>query len=250
VPLVFGHGFGCDQTMWDRLASDFQRDHCVVTFDYVGAGTSDRSAYDSARYATLHGYADDVVDLLDELQLPPVVFIGHSASGMIGMLASQRRPERFRALVCIGASPRYLNDAGYVGGFDRPDIDGLLSAMESNFHAWAQTMAPVVMGNPDRPDLAAELEASFTRSESRVALDFARAIFLSDYRAELGRTTLPTLIMQSSADPMVPDEVADYLHRSIPNSTLVKLGASGHYPHVSGTDETSRVISSFLQTVA
>lgn len=246
VPLIFAHGFGTDQTMWRHFTPRFAEKHPVLTFDHVGCGASDLSAYHPGRYATLRGYADDVVELLDTLGDDRPVYIGHSASGMIGLLASLRRPEAPRAIVLIGASPRYLNDSEYVGGFSRDDVDELLDAMESNWHAWGQAMAPFVMANPDHPELAAELAASFERSHAAMAHEFARAIFLSDYRAELAEVDVPVLVLQSTDDPMVPAEVGRYLYEHLPNSTLVPLEATGHYPHLSAIEETSGAITRFV----
>lgn len=247
VPLVLAHGFGTDQTMWRQFVPRFSAHHPVVSFDHVGCGSSDIASYDAGRYATLRGYADDVVELLDELALDRPVYVGHSASGMIGLLASLQRPQALRAIVLIGASPRYIDDASYVGGFSRADVDGVLDAIESNWHAWGQSMAPVVMGNPDRPELADDLAASFARSHASIAKEFARAIFLSDYRTALASVTVPTLVLQSADDAMVPAEVGRYLHEQLPHSTLVNLEATGHYPHVSAIEETATVITRFVE---
>lgn len=246
LPVVFAHGFGCDRSMWRFVAPAFEADFRVVVFDHVGSGGSDLSAYDPARHASLEGYAADVVELLDELALGPVAFVGHSASAMIGVLAEVRRPDLFSALVLVGGSPRYLDAPGYVGGFTRPQIDELLEAMESNFVGWSQGLAPVAMGNADRPELAEELAGSFARSERRILVEFARAIFLSDHRAALPRVTVPTLVLQTATDPMVPDSVAEHLHAQLPASTLVHLGAEGHFPHLSRPDETADVIRRYL----
>lgn len=247
LPVVFGHGFGCDQSMWRFVTPSFEQDCQVITFDHVGCGGSDLAAYDAGRYATLHGYAEDLVEVLDELGLRQVVFVGHSVSGMIGVLAVLARPDLFRALVLVGASPRYVDDEGYVGGFTKADVEDLLAAMESNFLAWSQATAPVVMGNAGRPELTEELAASFARTEGTIAQQFAGAIFLSDYRAEVARLRLPALVLQSEQDPMAPEQVGTYLHQAIPGSTLVSLRASGHFPHVSGPDETAAAIRSFLE---
>lgn len=244
--LVLGHGFGCDQTMWSRVAPVLAADHRVVLFDHVGAGRSDLTAWDPASHASLQGYADDVVELLDALALPPVVFVGHSASAMAGVLAAVVRPDLFAGLVLVGGSPRYLEADGYVGGFTRADVDGLLEAMESNYLAWASSLAPLAMGNADRPELAAELQESFARSERRVAVAFARAIFLSDHRRALAQVRTPTLVVQAADDPMVPEAVGEYVHARIAGSRYVRLAATGHFPHVSSPDATVAAIRSFL----
>jgi sigma-B regulation protein RsbQ len=248
-PLVLGHGFGCDQTMWSRVAPELAREHQVVLFDHIGAGRSDRAAYDPVRHASLRGYAEDVVELLDALALPPVVLVGHSASGMIGLLAAVARPDLFAGLVLVGASPRYLDAEGYVGGFSRADVDDLLAAMERNYLGWSESLAPLAMGNPDRPELAAELQDSFARSDPAIALAFARAIFLSDHRGDLALVRTPTLVVQSSEDPMVPEAVGEYLHAHVPGSRYVRLAATGHFPHVSSPGATVEAVRAFVSTL-
>jgi len=246
VPVVLGHGLGTDQTMWTDVRERLVRDHVVVTYDQPGSGRSAADAFDPRRHAELDGYAEDLVALLDELALGPVCFVGHSASGMIGVLAHVRRPDLFASLVLIGASPRYLDDEGYVGGFDRAQVEGFLEAMEHNYGAWAAATAPLAMGNPDRPELAEQLLARFQRTEQERAIAFARAIFLSDVRDALPRVSVPTLVLQSADDPMVPDAVAEHLAATIPGAALVRLDAQGHYPHLSGTDETLAHVRGFL----
>lgn len=243
--VVFAHGFGASQQMWSQVADGFRADHGVVLFDHVGAGDSDLSAYEPRRYRSLQGYAEDLIELLGTIPAP-VDYVGHSAGGMIGLLAAVRRPELFSSLTMVGASPRYLDDAGYQGGFSRSDLDDLLTAMEENYVGWSQATAPVVMANPERPELAEELTASFLRTQRDTALGFARAIFESDFRAELPGVRTPTLVVQAAEDPMVPAAVAEHLHGQIPGSRLVRLAATGHFPHVSGPVELERVIRTFL----
>ncbi|HEX4901807.1 MAG TPA: alpha/beta fold hydrolase, partial [Acidimicrobiales bacterium] len=244
-PMVFGHGLGTDQTMWDQLTPAFEHDHRVVVFDHAGSGRA-LLAHDPARHGTLEGYADDLVDLLDELDLPPVTFVGHSASAMVGVLAHVRRPERFAALVLVGGSPRYLDGDGWPGGMTEAEVEDFLAAMERNHLAWAASVAPVVMANPDRPELAADLAERFARADAATALSFARAILTSDHRDALGTVRVPTLVLQSEDDPMVPDEVAVRLAAAIPGAQLVRLAARGHFPHLSGRDETAAAIRSFV----
>lgn len=244
-PVVFAHGFGTDQTMWRFVADDLAADCLVVLLDHVGAGRSDLSAYDSRRHASLRGYALDVVALLEELALGPVAYVGHSASAIIGVLASIERPDLFSALLLVGGSPRYLDDEGYTGGFTREDVDALLHAMDSNYLAWSRALAPAVMGT-GHPDLTQELADSFARTEARIATEFARAIFLSDHRGDLARVSVPTLVVQASQDPMVPEQVGRHLAAAIPGSTLEVLTATGHFPHLSGADETTSVLRRFL----
>ncbi|TNM38634.1 alpha/beta hydrolase [Nocardioides albidus] len=250
VPLLLSHGFGTSQEMWGRLVPLVEESRSVVLMDHVGAGGSDLSAYDPRRYQTLRGYAADVADLLDELALGPVHYVGHSAGGMIGVLAALARPELFASLSLVGASPRYLDDDGYVGGFTRAGVDDLLEAMEANFFQWSRSLAPVAMANPERPELAEELAAIFARTQAQIAVDFARAIFLSDFRDELPGVSLPTHVVQAADDPMVPAAVGRFLHAAIPGSRLSLLEATGHFPHVSGPDETARALLGFLDSLA
>jgi sigma-B regulation protein RsbQ len=245
-PMVFAHGFGCDQNMWRLVAPAFEDDHRVVLFDHVGMGRSDLSAYDPVRYASLEGYAQDVIEILRTLELRDVVFVGHSVSAMIGVLAAAQEPERFGRLVLVGPSPRYVDDDGYVGGFGRGDIDELLTALESNFLGWSGAMAPVIMGNPDRPELGQELTNSFCRTDPEIAARFARVTFLSDNRADLPRVDVPTLVLQCSEDAIAPAAVGEYVHREIPGSTLVMLRATGHCPNLSAPEETIDAIRAFL----
>ncbi|QIK68272.1 alpha/beta hydrolase [Nocardioides sp. HDW12B] len=245
-PMVFVHGFGCDQNMWRFVAPAFEQDFRVVVFDHVGAGGSDLTAYDPDKYATLDGYAADVLEICRELDLHDVVLVGHSVSAMIGMLASLREPERFASLVMIGPSARYLDDTGYTGGFSREDIEELLESLDSNYLGWSTAMAPVIMGNDDRPELGQELTSSFCRTDPEIAKRFARATFLADNRADLPRVTTPTLVMQCSRDAIAPEAVGRFVHEHIPDSSLVLLEATGHCPNLSAPDETVRTIRDFV----
>jgi sigma-B regulation protein RsbQ len=245
-PVLFAHGFGCDQTMWRLVAPDFEVDHRVVLFDHVGSGSSDLSAYDPVRYGALAGYADDVVELCRELELSDVAFVGHSVSAMIGVLAAQRAPELFGALVMVGPNPRYVDEDGYVGGFTRSDIAGLLDALDSNHLGWSAAMAPVIMGNPDRPELTQELTNSFCRTDPAIARQFARVTFLSDNRADLPHVRVPSLVLQCTADAIAPDVVGRYVADHVPGCRLVRLRATGHCPHLSAPLETTAAIRAFL----
>jgi sigma-B regulation protein RsbQ len=244
-PLMFAHGFGCDQNMWRFVAPAFADDHRIVLFDHVGAGGSDLSAYDAQKYASLDGYATDVLELCAELDLREVVFVGHSVSAMIGVLAANREPERFAKLVLVGPSPRYLDDDGYVGGFGADDIEELLESLESNYLGWSTAMAPVIMGRPDRPELGAELTESFCRTEPSIARHFARVTFLSDNRADLAAVRVPTLVLQCSSDVIAPLEVGDFVHRAVPDSRLVVMRATGHCPNLSAPEETVAALKAF-----
>lgn len=245
-PMVFAHGFGCDQNMWRFVAPVFADQYLTVLFDFVGAGASDLSAYDPERYSSLDGYAADVIDVVQALDLHDVIFVGHSVSAMIGVLAATREPDRFGALVLVAPSPRYLDDDGYAGGFSEADIEELLASLDRNYLGWSSAMAPVIMGNADRPELGAELTASFCRTDPEIQKRFARATFLSDNRADLARVTLPVLVLQCSDDLIAPDSVGTYVHAQIQGSTLVKLRATGHCPNLSAPAETAGAIAAFL----
>jgi sigma-B regulation protein RsbQ len=245
-PILFVHGFGCDQAMWRFVAPDFEVDHRVVLLDLVGSGNSDLSAYDPQKYSSLHGYAADIVEICRELGVTDVVLVGHSVSAMIGVLAWQRAPELFGALVMVGPNPRYIDDGDYVGGFSRADIAGLLDALDANHLGWSAQMAPVIMGNPDRPELAEELTNSFCRTDPDIARQFARVTFLSDNRADLPGVSLPTLILQCSEDVIAPEVVGRFVHECIAGSTFTQLRASGHVPHLSAPEETTAAMRAFL----
>jgi len=244
--MLFAHGFGCDQQMWRFVAPAFADRYRIVSFDHVGAGGSDLTAYDPARYSTLDGYADDVLAICRELELTGVVFVGHSVSAMIGVLAAIREPDRFAALVLIGPSPRYIDDREYVGGFSAADIDELLESLDSNYLGWSSAMAPVIMGNPDRPELSTELTNSFCRTDPEIAKRFARVTFLSDNRADLAKVSVRSLVLQCSEDVIAPPSVGAYVHRELPDSELVRLAATGHCPNLSAPAETAAAIEAFL----
>jgi sigma-B regulation protein RsbQ len=246
-PMVFAHGFGCDQHMWRFVAPRFADDFRVVLFDHVGSGASDLSAYDARRYASLHGYADDVVQICRELELEDVIFVGHSVSAMIGVLAALAEPERFAKLVLVGPSPRYINDDSYVGGFTAADIGELLDSLDSNYLGWSSAMAPVIMGNPERPELSAELTESFCRTDPDIARQFAHVTFLSDNRADLPLVRIPTLVLQCSNDVIAPIEVGKFVEASIPNSSFVLLDATGHCPNLSAPEATTKAIAAFVR---
>jgi sigma-B regulation protein RsbQ len=232
--------------MWRFVWPEFADEHRVVLFDHVGHGGSDRASFDRHRYASLDGYADDVLDICDELDLDDVVFVGHSVSAMIGALAAIREPRRFSRLVMVGPSPCYIDDDGYVGGFSRDDIDERLESLDSNYLGWSSAMAPVVMGNDDRPELGEELTASFCATDPEIAKQFARVTFLSDNRADLADVVVPTLVLQCSQDVIAPDCVGRYVHEAIRGSTFTQLAAVGHVPHLSAPEETTAAIRVFL----
>lgn len=244
--MVFSHGFGCDQNMWRFVEPEFRANFKTVLFDHVGAGGSDLSAYDRVKYSKLDGYAGDIVAILDEIKLGPVVFVGHSVSAMIGALASIKRPDLFETLVMVGPSARYINDGEYVGGFNEKQIDELLEFLEDNHMGWSAAMAPAIMGNPDRPELGEELTNSFCRTDPEIAKAFARVTFTSDNRADLAKITTPSLILQCSEDIIAAREVGEYVQKNIRNSKLIQLKATGHCPNLSAPDEVIAAIHSYV----
>lgn len=244
--MFFAHGFGCDQNMWRLLAPAYAKNYRVVLFDLVGSGGSDLTAYDPEKYASLQGYADDVLEIVSEFSEGPALFVGHSVSAMIGMLANLKEPSRFAAQLMIGPSPCYIDDGDYVGGFSRKDIDGLLETLESNYLGWSSNMAPAIMGAPEQPELSIELTNSFCRTDPEIAKQFARATFLSDNRRDLANLHTPTLIVQSNVDMIAPVVVGAYLHRALPNSTLAIIDNVGHCPHLSAPSACSRAMDAFL----
>ena len=244
--ILFAHGFGCDQTMWEPVARDFERDFRVVLFDYLGHGRSDASAYSAERYASLEAYAEDVIAIGRALGLRDAVFVGHSVSAMIGALASIRVPDMFSDLVMVGPSPRYIDDEGYRGGFSREQIDELLDFLASNHLGWSAAMAPAIMGNPDRPELGSRLENSFCRTDPAIARDFARATFLSDNRGDLESVPARALVLQCSDDIIAPVTVGEYVHAALPRSEYRLLGATGHCPNLSAPEEVTAAIREFV----
>jgi sigma-B regulation protein RsbQ len=235
--------------MWRLVVPAFEDAHRVVLFDHVGAGQSDVSAYDKNKYATLDGYATDVLEICRDLQLSDVIFVGHSVSAMIGVLAANREPNRFQALVLVGPSPRYIDDGEYVGGFSRPDIEGLLSSLESNYLGWSSSMAPVIMGNGQRPELGQELTNSFCRTDPEIAAHFARVTFFSDNRQDLDSVRTPALVLQCADDVIAPRAVGEYVAHHIPRSQLVLMKATGHCPNLSAPEETVAAIRGFIDSL-
>jgi sigma-B regulation protein RsbQ len=244
--MVFAHGFGCDQNMWRLVAPAFEDRYQTVLFDNVGAGKSDLKSYDYEKYANLEGYADDIVEIGKELGLRGAIFIGHSVSAMIGIIAAAKAPGLFKALVLVGPSPCYINDGDYTGGFTRSQIEELLESLDSNHLGWSASMAPVIMGNPDRPELAEELTSSFCRTDPEIAKHFAKVTFLSDTRDILNSCEVPSLVLQCSNDVIAPGVIGEYLEKHLRNSKLVVLDATGHCPNLSAPEETIAAINDFL----
>lgn len=250
-PMLFAHGFGCDQNMWRFMTPSFEGDYRIVLFDYVGSGKSDLSAYDADRYGSLDGYAQDIVDIVRELDLRDVILVAHSVSSMIGVLAAIAEPDRFARLVMIGPSPSYLNDPdGYRGGFERADIEGLLDLMDKNYIGWANTLSPMVMKNDERPELTKELNDSFCSTDPVIARQFAQVTFLSDNRADLAKLRVPALVLQCTDDALAPASVGAFVAGTVPDAAFRQLRATGHCPHMSHPDETIAVIREHLAAVA
>ncbi len=244
--LVFAHGFGCDQYVWDKIAPAFETKYRVVLFDYVGSGKSDKSSYDKKRYRTLEGYKQDFLDLCDALSLENIVFIGHSVSSIIGALAAVERPELMKNLIMIGPSPYFLNEQDYQGGFEKAELEGMIEMIKVDYNEFAKILSPLVMQNAERPHLAAEFEELLCSNDSDIISDFAEATFLSDVREELKKVTVPTLILQSRNDAVAPERVGEYVHSQIKDSVYHLMNAEGHSPHISDSEETISVISQYL----
>ncbi len=244
--MLFAHGFGCDQNLWRFVTPMFESNFRVIVFDYVGAGSSEIAAYDSQRYSSLKGYADDVIDICRALDLRDVIFVGHSVSAMIGALVAIAEPSLFAKLVMVGPSPRYINTDDYIGGFDAADIEELLVSLDSNYLGWSSAIAPAIMGNPHRPALGLELTESFCRTDPEIARQFAGVTFMSDNRADLALVEVPTLVLQCRDDIIAPLEVGAYVQRCLPNAEIVVLDATGHCPHLSAPEQTGAAIADFV----
>lgn len=244
--LFFVHGYGCDQTMWRYVAPEFTDNYRVLLMDLVGAGKSDESAYHFAKYSRLSGFADDIIEVCDELGLRSVIYIGHSVAATIGVLAEIKRPDLFEKIILLTPSPCYINDEDYYGGFNRSDIEELLELLESNYLGWTSTITPVIMGNPEQPQLTQELHNRFCANNPDIATHFAKVTFLSDHREDFAKVNKDTLILQAANDVIAPDTVGEYLHRIIPQSKLHKMNAQGHCPHLSAPAETVRAIRGYL----
>jgi sigma-B regulation protein RsbQ len=249
-PMLFAHGFGCDQNMWRYILPAFEDDYRIILFDYVGAGKSDLASYNPERYSSLQGYAQDVLDICQALNLKETIFVGHSVSTMIGLLAAVEQPQYFSNIIMIGPSPCYINQDGYLGGFEQKDIEGLLETMEKNYIGWANFLAPQIMANTDRPELGQELTESFCSTDPVIANQFARATFFGDNRNDLSKLKIPSLILQCSEDIIAPLEVGNFCHENIPNSTIKIMKAKGHCPHMSEPEETISLIKEYLSVKA
>ena len=245
--IVFAHGFGCDQNMWRYLTPAFQDRYTVVLFDLVGSGKSDLSAYDFNKYESLHGYAADLIEIIDEVTDQPAIFVGHSVSAVIGLLASVEAPEKFKCQIMIGPSPCYINDGNYIGGFSKADVEELCNTIDANYLGWSSSMAPAIMGTPEKPELGVELTNSFCRTDPQIAKHFARVTFLSDHRDALPKSTTPALILQCSDDFIAPCTVGEYMQETMPNAELCIIENVGHCPHLSSPEASTQAIENYLK---
>lgn len=246
--IVLAHGFGCDQHVWRHFINAFEASYQLVVFDFVGSGKSDLQAYNAERYRLLDGYALDVIEVLEALNLTDVIFMGHSVASMIGVKAAITRPGLFNKLIFVAPSPCYINESNYIGGLERDDLESLLMMMDSNYLGWSTMLAPMVMGNPDRPELGEELTANFCATDPDIAREFARVTFLSDNRADLPNLKVPSLTLQCSDDILAPVEVGEYINRNTPLNTLIVLKATGHCPHLSNPQETIEAIVGYINS--
>lgn len=245
--MLFAHGFGCDQNSWKFVIDKFTDNYKLVLFDYVGSGQSDLAEYDESKYSVLDGYAQDILDICHELNLKTVIFVGHSVSSMIGLLAAKKEPDLFEKLIFIGPSPKYLNEEGYTGGFEKADLEALFEFMDNNYLGWSSALAPAIMGNPGRPELGEFLNNSFCSTDPDIARAFARVTFFSDNRADLKDVTVESLTLQCSDDIIAPLAVGDYIKANLPGNTLVVMKATGHCPHISEPEETVAAIKAYLK---
>jgi sigma-B regulation protein RsbQ len=244
--LLFAHGLGFDQRAWRRVAPAFEATHRVVVFDHAGCSAEAAQSYDETRHGSLHGYAQDLLDICDALGLERVSVVGHSVGGMISLLASLAQPERFERLVLLTASPCYMNLPGYDGGFDRADLEGVLDMMERSMLGWAQFMAPMALNDPTQPQLLREVESSFAGSDPYTTQRLARLVFLGDHRALMPQVRAPALVVQCTGDVVVPVNVGHWLHGQLHGSALALLETAGHCPQLSQAQRTIGLISDYL----
>jgi sigma-B regulation protein RsbQ len=243
---MFAHGFGCDQNMWRLVAPAFEENYKIILFDHVGAGKSDLSAFIPQKYEKLDGYADDILEIAATLDLQNIIFVGHSVSALMGMIASKKAPGLFKSLILVSPSPSYINDTDYQGGFTRSQIEELLESLDQNHLGWSMSMAPVIMGNQDNEELTEELANSFCRTDPAIAKHFARTTFLTDKRDILSSVDVKSLILQCSDDVIAPQSVGEYMHQHMNDSKLVVMKATGHCPNLSAPEETIDEIMKFL----
>ncbi len=244
--IILAHGFGCNQNVWRHLVAAYKSKYKLILFDFVGAGQSDLSAYDSKRYSSLEGYAKDVLEIIEALNIKNALYIGHSVSCMIGVKAAIAQPSYFSKLIFVSPSPCYINDEEYIGGLDKEDLNNLLELMDSNYLGWSSLLAPQVMGNTDQPELGEELVANFCATDPDIAKEFARVTFLSDNRTDLENIQTESLTLQCFNDILAPLAVGYYIEKKAKGNTLKILQATGHCPHMSAPEETIAAISAYI----
>lgn len=245
--MMFSHGYGCDQNMWRFVTPDFEDDYKIVLFDHTGSGKSDDTEYDYEKYNSLNGYANDVIEICENLELKNVIYVGHSVGTMIGALVAAQKPQLFSKMIMIGPSPCYINDEDYYGGFSEVDISELVETLESNYLGWSSTITPVIAGDPGKPEVAEELHNSFCRMNPEIAKHFAKVTFLSDNRKDLSQVTVPTQIIQSHPDMIAPVEVGKFVDKELPKSHYTQINSSGHCPHLTSPELTVEAIKEFLK---
>ncbi len=246
-PMIFAHGYGCDQKMWRFITPEFENEYKIVLFDHTGSGNSDESAYDFEKYDSLQGYAQDIIEICDELKLSNIIFVGHSVSCMIGVLAAIQRPQLFDKLILIGPSPCYINQDSYNGGFSREDIEDMIDTLESNYLGWSSHITPVIAGHPEKPEHSTELHNSFCRMNPEIAKHFAKVTFMGDNREDLKKVTVPSLIIQCNPDLISQKEVGMFVHENLQNSTFRQIEVPGHIPHLTNPVATIDAIRQFLR---
>lgn len=246
-PMMFAHGYGCDQKMWRFITPEFENEHKIILFDHTGSGNSDKSAYDFEKYDSLQGYAQDIIEICDELKISKIIFVGHSVSCMIGVLAAIQRPDLFDKLVLIGPSPCYINYDNYLGGFSRIDIEDMVDTLESNYLGWSSYITPVIAGHPDEPEHEDELHNSFCRMNPEIAKHFARVTFLSDNRDDLAKLTVPAQVIQSNPDVIAQNTVGMFVHNQLKNSIYTQIEVPGHIPHLTNPAATISAMREFIK---
>lgn len=244
--LVLGHGFGTDQGAWEKLRPWLEQHFEVISYDLAGCGPEGAERYDFDRHSSMFGYADDLTALLDELKIQKCLYMGHSMSGMIGAAAAVARPDLFERLVMIGASPCYINEDSYIGGFDLASLEALFAAMAANYQAWVIGFAPMVVG-VDSAEAIDDFSRGLFAMRPDIALQISRTIFTSDLRSLMPHVCVPVHLIQTSNDVAVPQDVGRWLKQSLPDASLDVIDADGHLPHITSSADVRRIIEHKLR---